>query len=111
MSVLGVIALVAALANQNLVTILGVITNLGFIMGPLAIAMILGRGGTTRKMRKITFYAGFLLSMTGFGYVWLQTGNFFSPWGFLIIGPACIPMLFKGKGVQHAGDGEEFKSE
>lgn len=92
-SLLGVLG---ALFLTDLQQAFGVLLNIAYIAGPIAVAVVLNRGGKTMKIKQKVFLTFFTLSALSFVGVWIFVGDFFSWWALSIIVLASIPLLIPG---------------
>jgi len=91
------LCIVASLFPKEVEGAFGILLNIGFFTGPLAISILLRRGGVNVETQKITYITALFISLLGFCYVLLFVGGqFLSYWSFLLIIPACIPLLIPG---------------
>lgn len=101
-----IIVLVGSLSLANLVDAWGVLVNLGLVMGPLAIAVLLERGGRDRRKRWLSFAFAMSLALVSFGLIWWRIGDFFTWWALAIVAFASIPLCISGKGRNKLSDEE-----
>lgn len=81
---------------EDLNKFFGVLVNLGYVAGPLALSLVLRRGGRSLFIRRLTFYACLLASLSCFVYVWFEVGDFFSWWALAIMGTSSIRLVIPG---------------
>jgi len=98
-----VIAMAAALVLANVMTIWNLLLNLAYVMGPLALAIALGRGGSTKGARVLTFAIGLIGGLSVFAYIASTTNDFFSWWTLALVAFTCIPLIVPGPREQSNG--------
>lgn len=96
-SLFSLIGVFGALFLTDLQQAFGVLLNIAYIAGPIAVAIVLDRGGKTKKIKQGVFLTSLTLSTIAFVMVWIFIGDFFSWWALTIIGLSSIPLLISGK--------------
>ncbi len=91
------IGVLGAIFLTDLQQAFGVLLNIAYIAGPIAVAVVLGRGGKTKEIKQKVFLTFLALSTIAFAGVWIFIGNFFSWWALIIIGLASMPLLISGE--------------
>lgn len=94
---LGALATIGALSLPTIVNTFGALLNLGFILGPAMLWIVLSRGGRTRDTRERHFAVAIFLAFILFGLVWLFAGDFFTWWSLLIVAGAGWPIVLPGR--------------
>jgi Na+/proline symporter len=96
---LALCALGVSLTTQSVLDIYFWLVYLTFIGGPVALAVVLNRGGKESGRRRAALSAVILLSTAIFGYQWYQ-GLLVSWYPILIAAFASIPLLIRGEAVE-----------
>jgi SSS family solute:Na+ symporter len=94
--VFGVISGLGALWLRDLMDVWGVLLNLVYISAPIALSIILGRGGKSRKAKKNILIFSYTLSCLAFIGVAVWVKDFFSWWALAVILSSSLPLLFSG---------------
>ena len=90
------LSVLGALFLQDLQQAFGVLLNLAYISGPIAMAIVIGRGGKTQKIKQKVYLSSLTLAFISFIAVWIFINDFFSWWALIIIGISSFPLLIKG---------------
>jgi len=113
MTLLTAFALAGAVwVGDDLNTAFGVLVNLGYVAGPLALSVLLLRGGKTAAIRYVSFLACLISSLACFVFVWIRIGDFFSWWALSIMGTSAFRLLIPGAPAPRRvpGTGQSEKS-
>lgn len=89
----GIAIFFAVLFPDSIRDAFGILLNLALISGPLAVCVLLQRGGRTEQQRAIMFGISLALALLCFVSIVLFIGDFFTWWSLLLVCCAAFPLL------------------
>lgn len=100
----GLISLFGALLLSDLLAAWSVLLNMAYVTAPLALCIVLGRGGSNAKIKRISFYVSFTASSLAFVYIALTSNDYFSWHSLIVVVSASLPLLIPGARISNVGN-------